>query len=240
MKVYVASDFHLAFNPKSQEELERNKVVGDFLTEIQKDADMLILAGDIFDLWYDWKQVIVKGYFPFLKKLADLNENGCRLVFVAGNHDFWFGDFMDRYLDCQVFQKDFQDEIDGKKLYVSHGDQLTNNDIRYRFFQFGLRNPFTRLLFSSLHPNFALSLGKLASRTSRTRSAAKTNQQRKCGLQAYAEKIARLYDIIVMGHSHNPTTKKIGETHYLNTGYWGSDNSYVLIEDGKPHLRRFK
>lgn len=240
MKVYIVSDFHLAFNPKTEEELERNRLAAHFLTEIKGDADMLILAGDIFDLWYDWKQVIIKGYFPFLKKLADLDEAGCRLVFIAGNHDFWFGDFMKEYLNCQVFMKNFQTETDGKKLFVSHGDQLTANDIRYRLFHFALRNRFSRLLFSLLHPNTALSLGKLISRTSRARSAAKASISRKCGLQAYAEKIAGSYDIIVMGHSHNSGFREFGETVFINTGYWGEDCSYVLIEDGRPELKQFK
>jgi len=172
MNVFIVSDFHLAFETETNEERERNRAVLNFLSNIKDKADMLILNGDIFDLWYDWNSTIIKGYFPVLKKLADLKENNCKLVFIAGNHDFWFNDFFAKYLDCEIHMNSFTAAIDGKKLFVAHGDQYTSNDHRYHIFRFLIRHPLTRFFFSLLHPDLALKIGRSMSRTSRKRNKA--------------------------------------------------------------------
>ena len=93
MNVYIASDFHLKFAENLEDTKRREKVIV-FLDSIKDDADLLILNGDIFDLWFVWKKFIIKGYFPLLIKLNQLRENGVRIVFIADNHDFWFNDFL--------------------------------------------------------------------------------------------------------------------------------------------------
>jgi len=242
MRVYIISDCHFTYNPKTTEEQGRNRVVLDFISSLIGQAEMLILAGDIFDLWYDWRSVIIKGYFPLLKKLADLKESNCNLVFISGNHDFWFGNFLKEYLECKIYNDHYCSIIDSKRLFVSHGDQFTNNDFRHRVFKKLIRNPISRFLFSILHPNISLSVGMLFSRTSRIISSQPTKSEliRTCGLEHYSKKIAADYDIIVMGHSHNPKFKLIDNTIFINTGYWGQDNSYVRIIDGEAQLLNYK
>ena len=152
MRVYIVSDFHLSFSPHTEEEKQRNQKVIEFLEHITGKAEILILAGDIFDLWYDWGHTIIKGYFPVLKKLADLKEAGCRLIFIAGNHDFWFGDFLPAYLDCEIYSDYFKETIEQKRIFVAHGDLYTTNDTRYRLLRKTLRHPIIRFLFAALHP----------------------------------------------------------------------------------------
>lgn len=238
MKVIIVSDFHLSYNPKTTEQKERNEAVLSFLNTLENRADMLIMAGDIFDLWYDWNSTIIKGYFPFLKKLADLTESGCKLVFIAGNHDFWFGDFLSDYLNCEVFKQNFTREIDGKRLFVSHGDSYTVNDRRYHVLHKIIRNRISRFLFSIIHPNLSLAIGTWISRTSRARTVklSPADNKQMNGLESYAKQIADKYDIIVMGHSHQTIHKQINNATYINTGYWGTDNSYVEINNGQVKL----
>ncbi|MDA3814674.1 MAG: UDP-2,3-diacylglucosamine diphosphatase, partial [Candidatus Cloacimonetes bacterium] len=61
MNVYIASDFHLKFVENAEDKKRREKVLS-FLDSIKDDADLLILNGDIFDLWFVWKKFIIKGY----------------------------------------------------------------------------------------------------------------------------------------------------------------------------------
>lgn len=242
MQVFIASDFHLQFAPDTEDERKRNEIAIEFLDFLRDKADILILAGDIFDLWYDWRNTIIKGYFPFLKKLADLKESGCRLIFIAGNHDFWFGDFLETYLGCELHMESFSETIDGKRIFVSHGDSYTNNDYRYRVFRFLLRHPVIRFFFSILHPETALHIGKAVSRTSRTRNPLpqKGNQHRTAGLDKSAEALSSSYDLVVFGHSHIPKQKENGKGVYINTGDWVSNNSYVHVSDGKIMLKHFQ
>jgi len=241
LRVYIVSDFHLSFLPKKEEEKQRNKKVIDFLGSLVSKADVLILAGDIFDLWYDWSNTIIKGYFPVLKKLADLNEAGCRLIFIAGNHDFWFGNFLKSYLNCEVYLDNFTETIDNTKVFVAHGDLYTSNDFRYKLFRNLLRHPIVRFLFSILHPEIALKIGRLISRTSRARNPLPDNNEtlRTNGLDRFAASLASSYDLIVMGHSHTPKQKNINNAIYINTGDWVINSSYVLMSDGKVELLHY-
>ncbi len=239
MRVYIVSDFHLSFSAKNPAEEKRNSDVTAFLGTLAGKADILILAGDIFDLWYDWQNTIIKGYFPVLKKLADLSESGCRLIFIAGNHDFWFGNFLTSYLNCEIYPEHFSEVIDNKRVFIAHGDEHTANDIRYHIFRSVLRHPIVRFLFASLHPEIALRLGRLISRTSRKTSPEqkrKNPSNRSSGLDRAARELAGSHDLIVFGHSHKPVKMPFGNALYVNTGDWLTHRSYLLMNDGEVEL----
>ena len=170
MRVYFASDFHLKFTKKNIDTEQHKKIIS-FLDSLIGNSDLLILNGDIFDLWFVWKTVIIKGYFPILKKLADLRESGCRIVFIAGNHDFWFRDFLTNFLGVEIYPDSFSETIDDMKIFVSHGDLYTTNDFRYKIFRSLIRKKFFKKLFELFHPDFSLALGKLLSRSSRDRKS---------------------------------------------------------------------
>ncbi len=242
MKIFIASDFHLYSSLDSPEALERNQKVLQFLDYlIAESADLFIMAGDIFDLWYDWKSTIIKGYFPILHKLAELNDKGCELVLIAGNHDFWFNDFFTKYLNCRIYYDSYQREVDGNKLFVSHGDLYTSNDFRYHFFRNVIRNPLVKFIYNLLHPEIALGIGRLLSRSSRSRNTERTKNfvSRNAGLIDYAKSISNEYRFIVMGHSHTPGVMEINGSTYLNAGDWIDHYSFVVIENGKTSLRYF-
>ncbi len=240
MNIYIASDFHLKFVENEEDKIRKNKVIA-FLESIRGKADVLILNGDIFDLWFTWKKVIIKGYFPFLKKLADLKESGCRIVFIAGNHDFWFRDFLTDYLGAEVYHETFTEMLDDQKIFVAHGDVYTANDMRYKIFRAGIRNSIVMRIFESLHPDFALSIGQKMSRSSRDREIPeKLKVKKEAGLTNFAMKKLKDYDIVVMGHSHSPKKVEKENGVYLNSGDWIKNFSYVQINNGNAELKKFE
>jgi len=239
MNIYVLSDSHIKYQENAEDQERRYKVL-QFLESIKSDAALLVLNGDIFDLWYDWNTSIIKEYFPILKKLADLRENGCEIVYIAGNHDFWFGDFFPKTLGIAVYPDDFTRVIDGKRMLFTHGDRHTSNDLRYKVFRTLIRTRFIRGVFEILHPDIALGIGKMLSRSSRNRKTSKPIQVAKeSGLERFAKRHSKEYDIIVMGHSHMPKHEKYGDCDYLNSGDWVRNNTYVKIVDGQPQLCQF-
>ena len=169
--IIVVSDFHLKFYETTE---ENNSKVLKFLRSIIGKADVLILNGDIFDLWYTWKTVIIKGYFDFLKVLADIQESGCRIIYIAGNHDFLFRDFFSDFLNIEIKKEYFAETINNYKLFIAHGDQYTKNDLRYQLFRALMRSKFVMKFFEIIHPDIGLKIGKRMSRTSR-----KVNKQKK-------------------------------------------------------------
>ena len=236
MRVYIASDFHLKFI-ENQEDRERRDKVISFLNSLIGKADLLILNGDIFDLWFTWKTVMIKGYFPILKKLADLRESGCRIVFIAGNHDFWFRDFLIDYLDIEIYNDSFSETIDNKKIFVTHGDLHTKNDTRYKIFRSLIRNKFVMWIFGSIHPDFALKLGRSMSRTSSGKKASQELMQiREKGLIDFAEKKLNDCDLVIMGHSHIPRLNHFDNGIYANAGDWVQNSSYLKMIDGEIEL----
>lgn len=240
MNVYIASDFHLKFVENS-EDIKRRKKVINFLDSIKDDADLLILNGDVFDLWYVWKKFIIKGYFPLLFKLNQLRENCVRIVFIAGNHDFWFKNFLTGTLGIEVYKDYFCETIDGAKIFVSHGDKYTSNDLRYQIFRRMIRNKFIMWIFGTLHPDFALNIGRTMSRSSRKQKI--TNRilyKREEGLILFAKEKLNETDIVILGHSHLPKIEKYKNGIYANAGDWINNNSYLKMTNGKIELHYYK
>ncbi len=240
MNVYIASDFHLKFVENSEDTKRRIKVI-EFLDSINDDADLLILNGDIFDLWFVWKKFIIKGYFPLLLKLNQLRENGVRIVFIAGNHDFWFKNFLTGTLGIEVYKDNFCETIDGVRTFISHGDRYTSNDLRYQIFRKIIRNKFIMWIFGNLHPDFALNIGRSMSRSSRGQQVQDNAlNKREQGLIKFAKEKLNEADIVILGHSHLPKIEKYENGIYANAGDWITKNTYLTMKNGKIELHNFK
>ena len=236
MRVVITSDFHIKYFEK-EEDIERRNRVENFLKSLIGKIDCLILAGDIFDLWLEWNTVIIKNYFNVLKILADLRVSGCKIIFLMGNHDFLLDRFLTDFIGCEIYENFYESEINGKKIYVSHGDLFTQNDIRYRVFRMLVRSRFSKWLCRILHPNIILKWGVKLSRTSRENNDFDKKQKRKMtvkreqGLIDKAVLLSNDYDIIVFGHSHIPVRMEINNSIYLNCGDWVSNNSFVFFDE---------
>ena len=240
MKVYIASDFHLKFAENSEDIKRRERVI-DFLDSIKDDANLLILNGDIFDLWFVWKKFIIKGYFPLIFKLKQLREKGIRIVFIAGNHDFWFKDFLTETLGIEVYKDDFNETIDGVKTFISHGDRYTSNDLRYQIFRRMIRNKFVMWIFGNLHPDFALNIGRRMSRSSRKQKPInEILNKREQGLIQFAKEKLNETDVVILGHSHIPKIERYENGIYANAGDWINNYSYLTIINGKIELHNYK
>ena len=85
-KIYFLSDFHLGA-PDFASSLNREKKIVAFLEYIRKDAQQIIIAGDIFDFWYEYKTVVPKHFVRLMGKLAEITDSGIPIILFAGNHD---------------------------------------------------------------------------------------------------------------------------------------------------------
>ena len=122
-KVYFASDFHLGI-PDRASSIGREKRICNWLDSIKPDAARLYLVGDLFDTWFEYKNVIPKGYTRFLGKLAELSDGGLHIEAFTGNHDLWMRGYFEKELGIPVHHKPITPEINGKKFFIAHGDGL--------------------------------------------------------------------------------------------------------------------
>ncbi|MBS3742540.1 MAG: UDP-2,3-diacylglucosamine diphosphatase [Candidatus Cloacimonetes bacterium] len=239
MKVICFSDVHLLLH-SSPEEKYKLALFEEFLNYIKKEKpDKLIIAGDLFDVWYEYKLVIPKPYFHVLHKLAAIHELGTKLIYLVGNHDFKFLDFFDRYIPADIYQDYYKTTINNKKYFFSHGDKYTSNDLRYHILKSILRNRFINSLFGLIHPDLGLKFGRWMSRSSRGKQDTPGKIKRlEKGLIKFAQKeIQQGYDYVVMGHIHDPKTMNLNGGKYINLGDWIQHFSYLLIKNEVPELK---
>ena len=80
----VVSDLHLGAVPET---VQRDFV--RFTEHWHGAADTLLINGDLFDFWCEFRTVVPSQHFHTLRALSDLRESGVKLVLVGGNHDAW-------------------------------------------------------------------------------------------------------------------------------------------------------
>ena len=164
--VYFVSDVHLGLEVKDPADREARFV--SFLRDIPKDTTLaLYLLGDIWDFWYEYRDVVPKGYVRVFAALMDLMDAGVKVYFFPGNHDIWcYGYFASMGITVVHDQPQLV-EIGGKVFCIGHGDGLGPGLGGYKFMNSIFKCRFVQRLFSTLHPWIAFRLGNGWSRHSR-------------------------------------------------------------------------
>lgn len=236
--LYFFSDVHFGIKNRGDEKF-REKLLVDFLTMAEKDAEHIYIVGDLFDCWIEYKEVVPKGFYRFLTKLSDIIEKGIKVTFLAGNHDFWRGGYfkdefgIDMKLEPVIFERD------GKKFYLHHGDGLAYNDKGYLILRKILRNKFNQFLYSIMHPDLGIKLARSTSSSSRIHTDQKDYTQ-KDGLKDFAiKKIDSGFNFIIMGHRHKPMSISHNSGLYINLGDWLHSFTYAKYSDKELKLYRY-
>ena len=173
--VYFASDMHLGSGGFLRTR-EKEKLLLRWMDRIRPDCGALVLCGDVFDFWYEWKKVVPKGYVRLLGKLAQWTDEGIPVYFFSGNHDMWAKDYFARELGVEMFHEPREFDISGKRFFVGHGDGLGPKDHRFKMMKAVFKNPVARWLFSHLlHPDFAMRTADYFSRRSRAATGCSQN-----------------------------------------------------------------
>ena len=235
MSTYFISGIHLGLGSRKEEKAKEDRLLA-FLRSILPLTEQLFILGDLFDFWFEYKTVIPKGFHRTLTVLQDFTERDIPVHYLAGNHDYWMGDYFRTELGVQLHLDPFDVVADGKRIHMHHGDGLAGNDLGYRLIKPILRNRINIKLYRWLHPDIGVPLARGSSRTSREYTSDKKFGEDK-GMIEYAEgRIAGGADMVVMGHRHRPYMKPLGEGVYVNLGDWISCNSYGALESGTMNL----
>ena len=241
-KIYFLSDFHLGA-PDYETSLVREKRVVKFLDEIKNDAAQIFILGDLFDFWYEYKNVVPKGFVRILGKLAELTDSGIQIHFFVGNHDMWMKGYFEKELNIKVYHHPEEFELNGKKFLIGHGDGLGPGDHRYKALKKVFRNKFSQWLFGIMHPRLGIGIADYFS--SKSRAATGKTDERFLGedkewLIIFSREMLKTkhYDYFIFGHRHLPIDFKLNDaTHYINLGDWIKYNSYVIFDGENAHLK---
>lgn len=244
-KIYFSSDNHLGA-PTWEASLPREKTFVRWLDAVKDDAAAIFLLGDLFDFWFEYKEVVPKGFVRVLGKLAELSDAGIPIYFFVGNHDLWMDDYFKKELNIPVFHQPQKFTLGNKKFLIGHGDGLGPGDKGYKRMKKVFTNPFCKWLFRWLHPDLGVRLAKhlsvknkLISGDEDVRFLGEENEW----LAQYAKRKlqSKHYDYFVFGHRHFPMKIQVGENStYFNLGDWISHFTYGKFDGERFELKEFK
>jgi UDP-2,3-diacylglucosamine hydrolase len=229
------SDAHLGFAPDS---VERDVI--SFFRHVARQQGSLVVNGDLFEFWFEWRTVIPRRGFRALAALADVVDAGVPVLMIAGNHDCWGGEVLRADLGVDYRFGPWVDDIAGWRTRLEHGDGLRpDEDKKYRMIKPVLRSPLAIRSFRWLHPDLATRLATGSSSASRTYSARDGGR----GLReaaVRAEQADPALDLLVFGHSHVATLEQLpGGAAYGNPGSWLDSPTFLHVTDERVALRRW-
>ena len=128
---YFISDTHLGAAYLSNP-LDSERRVVRWLDSIKHSAKSIYLLGDIIDYWFEYRNVVPRGYVRFFGKLAELADSGIAITWITGNHDIWIFDYLPSELGIRVIDGPIIEEIDGHRFLLDHGDKVGKQPLPYR------------------------------------------------------------------------------------------------------------
>ncbi len=236
---YFLSDVHLGAYPKVEK--ASIPMLFELLDRITETGGCLYIVGDLLDFWFEYRSVIPRYPFKLLAKLRAMSEKGCRISYVAGNHDYWMGEFLTKDVGVETYLESVETTIGGKRFYISHGDGIaTTAGLGYRVLKGILHSRVVSSAFRLVHPDVGLFFANQFSKLSRKRSS-RLNSDNDEALATFVRQKARMgFDYVVLGHLHKPHFFRVENTRCLVIGDWIDNFTYGVFKEGNLKLERWK
>lgn len=244
-KIYFASDFHFGI-PDHETSQARERRVCTWLDEIAADAEQLFLVGDLFDTWFEYRNVVPRGFTRFLGKLAQLRDAGLHIEAFTGNHDLWMLDYFHHEFGIPVHHGPIIREFNGKKLFIAHGDGLGPGDTGYKILKTVLRSPFSQWLYRRVHPDTGVGVAGWFSRLGPKHADMPVKEwlgpEKEMLVKFCLDTLKKEhYDYFVFGHRHLAVDYELaGNSHYINLGDWIRYDSYGVFDGDKLSLEYYR
>lgn len=234
----IVSDAHLGSTPPSVLHAFHR-----FLKVVPDLAERIIINGDLFEFWFEYKSVIPREHFPTLAALAQLRDSGVEIALTGGNHDRWGIGFWEQELGVEFHGGPLQTKLAGWNSWIVHGDGIAEIHRASRLGHAVCSHPLTARVFRLMHPDIGFGMVRRMKRFICAPRGDRDLIARAAEAQArYARGFLRErtdIDLLVLGHTHRPALESAGENRwYLNPGAW-MDGCYALVTSDGPTLRTF-
>ena len=223
-KYYFTADVHMGMGSEADARLQKDFL--DFLRSVPKDAEKLFLLGDIFDFWIDYKSVAPRGYVRILAALADLADNGVKVYFYPGNHDWWVTDYFEKELGVKVVKENCSViELDGRAICIGHGDLPAAAKGKARLIFHLFHSKFWIGVLRAMPIRFVFWLARTWSASSRSKHKPDPDIT-DTGIYKFVEGFARKraaageppVDLYIFGHIHTPSRTQIPDVELPDGG----------------------
>lgn len=234
MKTYFVSDVHLGL--QVGDPADRECRFADFLSSLPEDTEAVYFLGDIWDFWYEYRDVVPKGYIRAFAAIQKLIDRGINVFFFVGNHDIWSYSYFEELGMKRLVQPALV-EISGKKFCLGHGDGLGPVPLGYRIIRGIFHCRPLQVMFSTIHPWFAFRLGNTWSRHSRLSHNEEyvfRNEQEP--LYQFATEYERTHDVdcFIFGHYHTAVDLTLPSgAGFMILKDWINASPYICFDGDK-------
>lgn len=239
MRTIFLADAHLV-SPDEQ----NFRLLLSFLRELEGNTETLFMMGDLFDFWLGFPSNPFREFDEVLAALQSLVQSGCRLVYFEGNHDFHVGDIFRQRLKAEVHTGPAIVTLQGRRLFLCHGDQINRRDRSYRLLRLLLHNRLAAALVNYVPPAFALRLRARLQRASRAGYHAKLQRWNyRDIIRTFARTVREQgCDGLVTGHFHLAFCEELDDPPFaiLSLGDWMEQFTYGEITGGTLSLQTYR
>lgn len=221
LDVCVISDIHLGTYGCHAKELNQ------YLKSIK--PKILVLNGDIIDIWQFRKSYFPKSHLKVLKRFISMASQGTQVYYLTGNHD----EFLRKFTDLDLGNIHLLDKLvlplhDDQNAWIFHGDIFDASIHHAKFIAKlgGWGYDFLILL------NRAINYGLEKLGRERYSLSKKIKNSVKKAVTfignfentAISLALSQGYDYVVCGHIHQPQQREVkkgnAKVTYLNSGDW--------------------
>jgi UDP-2,3-diacylglucosamine pyrophosphatase LpxH len=219
----------------------RADFLADFLRRVE--CERLYLVGDIIDGWRLRKSWYWDAdHDEVIRLVLRLARNGTDVVYIPGNHDEMFRDWLGlEVAGVRLAKEAVHEAADGRRFLVIHGDEF-DSVVRYAKFLAHLGDwAYDTALaanrwFNALRRRFGYPYWSLSQWLKRqVKEAVKAIDRFEVALAQEARR--RGLDGVVCGHIHHAEMREVQGVLYMNDGDW-VESCTALVEhaDGRFEL----
>lgn len=225
------SDLHLC--------ADRPHITDAFIAFLQRTAakaKALYILGDLFEYWAGDDAIDDAFHQRIIGAFRTLADSGVQIYLMHGNRDFLIAENFCQAAKTRLIQDPTLIELHGRKLLLSHGDDLCTDDVTYQQFRAKVRDKQWQTQFLSQ----PLQTRKKQIADIRARSEQEKNRKSQEIMDVNADAVIALVrkhqypDLLIHGHTHRPNQHQmeIDEKTVIRwvLGDWYEQGSYLICD----------
>jgi UDP-2,3-diacylglucosamine hydrolase len=239
MRTIFLADAHLV-SPDEQ----NYRLLLRFLRDLEGNTETLFIMGDLFDFWLGFPSNPLRQFDEVLVALQSLVHSGCRLVYFEGNHDFHLGAIFRQRLGAEIHSGPAIITVQGRRLFLCHGDQINRRDRGYLLLRLLLHNRLAAALVNHVPLLFALRVRARFQHVSRAAYQAKLQRWNyREIIRTFARSVRKQgCDGLVTGHFHLAFCEELDGSPFtiLSLGDWMEQFTFGEITAGTLSLQAYQ
>lgn len=208
-----------------------------FLEHSASKAENLFILGDLFEYWAGDDDLDDSGHEVIIEAIKALSyDAGTQVFFMHGNRDFLISDQFAKAANIELLQDPSEINLYGKRILISHGDELCKDDTRYQAFRLQVRSHEWQSEFLSQ----PLAARKAQIEALRHQSEQEKSHKSLAIMDVNSDAVSALLrlhqypELFIHGHTHRPNKHIIEidghQCQRVVLGDWYEQGSYLRLD----------